>query len=71
MKWIDPKDALPKSGQVVLTFDSRMPNTFFKNTFMDTPQRGKYWVDVNGHIFYYGVSYWMPLPKPPVCTKKW
>ena len=62
MEWINPKDALPENGQVVLTIDSRIPNTFFMNTFMNTPQRGNCWIDVNGHIFYYGVSYWMSLP---------
>ncbi len=61
--WILVKDGFPKSGQIVLTVDSRISGSLFLNTFMDTPQRGKHWVDHNGHVFYCGVSYWMTLPQ--------
>lgn len=65
MNWISIKDKLPKSGQVALTFDPRIPNSVFLNTFMDTPERGQHWIDRDGHIFYSGVSHWMSLPEPP------
>jgi hypothetical protein len=65
IKWISIKDKFPQNGQTVLTTDSRIPNSFFINTFMDTPQRGKHWIDCNNHIFWYGISYWMPFPELP------
>ena len=63
--WISVKDSFPESGRVVLTADSRIPGSIFEDTFMNTPERGKHWIDKNGHVFYCGVSYWMALPELP------
>ena len=67
MEWINVKEKLPESGQVVLTFDSRMPDVVFLNTFVNTSERGNHWIDREGYIVY-SIRWWMPLPEPPKCS---
>lgn len=63
MKWISVKERLPSEDQTVLVFDE-----FNKLIYTAHLYLGSWNCSCNCHegSGVYNVSYWMPLPRPPI-----
>ncbi len=60
MEWISVEDSLPEPTEDVLFFDM-----FLSFHIIEIGNCFKKGVFVSGENWYYDVTHWMPLPKPP------